>query len=126
MPDRRGRNDGGLGLRPYPRSARVNSLVLRVLAEELERLSDLDERLGLATITGVEVDPEQRHATVWLGSLPDEMAVGLGERRVELQAAIARQARLKRTPQLQFRADPAVESGQRVEQILRGLGGRDG
>jgi ribosome-binding factor A len=29
--------------------------------------------------------------------------------------------RLKRTPELRFRADPAVESGKRVEDILRGL-----
>jgi len=28
---------------------------------------------------------------------------------------------MKRTPELRFRADPAVETGQRVEDILRGL-----
>ena len=34
---------------------------------------------------------------------------------------IARQMRMKRTPQLRFRIDPAVQSGQKVEDILRGL-----
>ena len=40
------------------------------------------------------------------------------EARVRLQAAIGRQVRLKRTPQLSFAADPAVPTGQRVEDIL--------
>jgi ribosome-binding factor A len=38
---------------------------------------------------------------------------------VALQAAIARQARIKRTPELEFRPDPAVRTGERVERILR-------
>jgi ribosome-binding factor A len=62
-----------------------------------------------------------RHATVWIGSISEQTAEGLADGRVRLQAAIGRQVRLKRTPLLTFRADPAVESGQRVEEILRGL-----
>ena len=42
----------------------------------------------------------------------------MSEHRVRLQAAIGRQVRLKRTPQLSFLSDPAVTSGQRVEDIL--------
>jgi ribosome-binding factor A len=94
----------------------------QVLAEELERLSDVDDRLRLATVTGVRVDPDLARATVWLSSLSDEAAEALGESRVKLQAAIGRQVRLKRTPLLAFEADPAVSSGQRVEEILRHLG----
>ena len=56
----------------------------------------------------------QRHGRVGSEEL-------LGKHRVRLQAAIARQMRLKRTPELRFRADPAVQTAQRVEDILRGL-----
>ena len=48
--------------RRYPRTARVNEVVLETLAEELERLSD--RRLGFVTLTGVEVSPDRRQGTV--------------------------------------------------------------
>lgn len=105
--------------RRYPRVARVNELLREVLAEELERIDD--RRLGLVTITGVTTEPDLRHARVWLASLDDDTAAVLAGHRARLQAAIARQARLKRTPELSFDADPAVAHGNRVEDILRGL-----
>ena len=107
--------------RRYPRTARVNELVREVVAEELERLLGDDERLALLTVTHVEVTPDLRRATVLLSSLPEGAEAALQENRARLQAAIGRQARLKRTPQLSFGADPAVATGQRVEELLRAL-----
>jgi ribosome-binding factor A len=105
--------------RRYPRTARVNELLREVIADELERLSDADERLELVTVTGVAVDGDLRHATVLCGTLSDEAVAALDSVRIRLQASIARQIRLKRTPQLAFVADPAVVAGDRVEGILR-------
>ena len=107
------------GPRRYPRTARVNHVVQEVVADELERIDD--DRLQLVTVTGVQVEPDLRHAVVWISSLPEAAAVALAQHRVRLQAAIGRQTRMKRTPELTFRPDPAVASGQRVEDILRGL-----
>lgn len=109
------------GTRRYPRTARVNEVVREVLATELERLSDADDRLVLVTITAVEVEPDLRHATVLLSSLPQHAEEALVEHRVRLQAAVGRSVRLKRTPQLSFAPDPAIESGRRVDDILRRL-----
>ncbi|HWH33816.1 MAG TPA: 30S ribosome-binding factor RbfA [Acidimicrobiales bacterium] len=103
----------------YPRTARVNELCREILAEELERVDD--ERLELVTITHVEVDPDLRHARVEfsrLGQDEDTAAAALGEHRVPLQAAIARQARLRRTPELSFRRDRTIEAGARIEKLL--------
>ncbi len=105
--------------RRYPRTARVNRVVHEVVADELERIDD--DRLELVTVTGVDVDSDLRHATVWLSSLSDTGEEALAQHRVRLQAAIGRQMRMKRTPELRFRADPAVATGQKVEDILRGL-----
>jgi len=105
----------------YPRTARVNHVLQQVVAEELERLADDDSRLTLVTVTGVEVDPDLRHATVWFGSLTEDAAAALGDGRIALQAAIARQVRMKRTPLLTFAADPAIASGSRIEEILRAI-----
>ena len=110
--------------RRYPRTARVNELLREVIADELERIDD--DRLELVTITGVTTDPDLRHARVWLSSLSDEAALALADHRVRLQSAIARQVRLKRTPELAFKADPAVSVGNRVEDIIRQLPHADG
>lgn len=112
--------------RRFPRSYRVNELLREVLAEELERIEDGDERLGLLTITAVSTEPDLRHATVFLSSLAPPAEEALAEHRARLQAAIGRQARLKRTPQLSFEVDPGVTQGERVEEILRGLQHHEG
>jgi ribosome-binding factor A len=99
----------------------VNEVLREIVAEELERIGGEDERLYLATVTAVEADPDLRQATVLLASISEDAAVALEENRIALQAAIGRQVRLKRTPRLAFEPDPAIASGQRVEEILRGL-----
>ena len=108
--------------RDYPRALRVNEVLRQVIGEELERLADADERLRLITVTSVEVSPDLRTATVYLARMGEETAAALEERRVQLQRAVGRQVRMKRTPRLQFTVDPAVREGERVEEILRRLG----
>ena len=129
MPDRspknshrRGRRAGSERTSPrYPRTARVNHVLQQVIAEELARVAADDPRLELVTVTGVEVDPDLRHARVWLGSMTEAAAEALAEDRVRLQGAIAAQVRLKRTPLLSFAPDPAVATAARIEDIIRDL-----
>lgn len=118
--------------RDYPRTARLNQLLQEIVAEEIERLAD--ERLGLFTVVGVEVDRDLRHAVVWYTALGLDdvegadgggsvgLAEALDEHRTRLQRAIGRQARIRRTPELSFRPDALVREAERVEQILRDLG----
>lgn len=120
MSRRRGRASGERQPGRYPRMARVNELCREIVAEELERLDD--ERLDLVTITHVGVDPDLRRATVEfsrLGEEEGEAAEALADHRTRLQAAIGRQARLKRTPELSFRVDQVIHSSARIEQLLR-------
>lgn len=110
--------------RGFPRVARINEVMREVVADELERIDD--DRLGLLTVTGVTVDPDLRHATVWLSALMttggvESMLAIVGEHRTALQAAVNRQVRMKRTPLLQFAADPAITNGQRIEDVIRAL-----
>jgi ribosome-binding factor A len=111
---------------PYPRTARVNKVLREVVADALERLADVDDRLRLATVTSIDTSRDLRHATVYLSSLSDEAAEALSDQRVTLQREIGRQVRLKRTPLLAFAPDPAVAHGLRVEDILRRIGGAPG
>jgi ribosome-binding factor A len=108
--------------RRYPRSLRVNEVVRETLADHLERMED--PRLELVTITGVDVSPDLRNATVYYGTLgrhDPEIAEALEAAAKPLRAALGREVRLKYLPALHFREDPAIETGQRVEEILRDL-----
>jgi ribosome-binding factor A len=110
--------------RRYPRTARVNEVVLETLADEVERLSD--PRLGFVTLTGVEVTPDLRHATVFYSVLGtdeqhEQTRVALRHAGAHLRAVLGRQVRLKYLPKLTFREDPAIVQGQRVEEIIRTL-----
>lgn len=130
-------------LRRYPRVVRVNEVVRETIADELERLSD--PRLGFVTVTGVEVTPDLRAATVYYSALDPAASArasaggdlaGDAERRratraalqsaaPHLRAQLGRQVRLKYVPALRFREDPAIERGQRIEAIIREIHERD-
>jgi ribosome-binding factor A len=110
--------------RDYPRTARLNRLFQEILAEELER-SD-DDRLEMVTITAVTVDAALARAVVLYdnpGGADDDEDVleALAEARTRLQGAIARQARVKRTPELVFRPDDVLRGAERLEEVLRDL-----
>ncbi|MEY2418487.1 MAG: ribosome-binding factor [Actinomycetota bacterium] len=106
--------------RRYPRTARVDRLVQAVVADSLER--NPDERLALVTVTGVHVDPDLRHGVVFYatrGKDDAEVEEALEEARVSVQRDIGREVRMKRTPQLRFERDPAMDAGWRIEEILK-------
>lgn len=105
----------------YPRTARINELLREVLADEIKKFTDVDGTLRLLTVTGVEVAPDLANAKVYLSSMDEPVTEALEERRAQLQRAVGRQVRMKRTPKLQFIADPAVAEGAKVEEILRRL-----
>ncbi len=110
----------------WSRRDRVNEALREVIADELAVIDD--DRLQLVTVTGIRVDPDFRRALVWFSALstlsaadPTEVVEVLAEYRVRLQRAIARQLRLKRTPELTFQPDPAIAVGTRVEEVIRNL-----
>ncbi|HLU42553.1 MAG TPA: 30S ribosome-binding factor RbfA [Microthrixaceae bacterium] len=117
------------GARDFPRTARLNQLLREIVAEEIERIDD--DRLGFLTVVDVTVDGDLRHATVWYTTLSvDEsdptVIEALAQHRPRIQAAIGRQARIRRTPELTFEPDAVVRQAARVEGILRDLAaGRD-
>src|SRR5438045_5997254 len=103
------------------RMRRVNESVRQVLAESVPELKD--PRIGLVTVTGVDTAPDLRHATVYvsvLGSAKRRKAslVGLEAAHGLLQSRLARELRMKRTPQLTFEYDPSVERGVRMSRLI--------
>jgi len=110
------------------RMRRVNESVRQVLSESLGDLKD--PRIGFVTITGVETSPDLRHAKVFvsvLGSVKkrDATISGLNSSHGVLQAILAKELRMKRTPQLTFEYDPTVERGVRLSALIDELNSED-
>ena len=100
---------------------RVNESVRQVLSEAVGELKD--PRIGFVTVTGVETSADLRHARVYVSvfgsedSRQDSLA-GLEAAHGVLQSRLARELRMKRTPQLAFEYDPTVERGVRMTQLI--------
>ncbi len=105
--------------RSFPRTARVNELLREVIAEELEKMPDFDDLDDIVTVIGVEVSSDLSHATVFVSPFSEEVKGFLDAVRVEIQRTISKQVKLKRTPKLEFAADPAIHEGERVDMLLR-------
>jgi ribosome-binding factor A len=100
---------------------RVNESVRQVLAEAVPELKD--PRIGLVTVTGVNTTPDLHHATVFVSVLGSdrkrrESLRGLEAAHGLLQSRLARELRMKRTPQLTFEYDPSVERGVRMSRLI--------
>lgn len=103
------------------------------LAEEIRReLSDIlvsrvrDPRLGLATVTRVEVSSDGSHARVFVSFLGDELADASGLKGLESAAAfirgeLGRRIEVRHVPELAFRADPGMRHSLRIQAELRRL-----
>jgi ribosome-binding factor A len=107
---------------------RVNESLREVLSEALGALKD--PRIGFVTVTSVATTPDLRHATVYVSVLGSEQRrdsslEGLRAAHGVLQGRIARELRLKRTPQLTFEYDPSVERGVRLTRLIDELGPDD-
>jgi len=103
------------------RMRRVNEAVRQVLSEAVGELKD--PRIGFLTITSVHTSPDLREARVYVSVLGSERKrertlAALAAAHGVLQARLARELRLKRTPQLAFEYDPSVEHGVRMSQLI--------
>lgn len=120
--------------RKFPRTARVNEVMLEVLADELERMSD--PRLELVTFTGVKVTRDLSYATVYYSTLgatttgareefaeefAENAANALRHAAPHLRGLVGRQMRIRQVPSLTFEVDPGIVAGQRIDEILRGI-----
>jgi phosphoesterase RecJ-like protein len=103
------------------RMRRVNESVRAVVADTIGELSD--PRIGIVTITGVEVSPDLHDARVYVsvfgGAKKQRAALeALEAAHGVLQARLGHELRMKRTPILAFEYDPSVERGVRMARLI--------
>jgi ribosome-binding factor A len=106
----------------FSRTRRVGEQIQQILAQAIQRELK-DPRIGMVTITAVEVSKEFEHATVYYTVLGDEQqkestGVGLQHAAGFLRNELARRLKLRTTPRLQFAYDRSVEEGNRLSSLI--------
>ena len=109
-------------MKAYSRSDRVAEQVRRELAE-LIQLEVKDPRIGMISLTAVELTPDYAHAKVFFTTLatadklPDIQA-GLRAASGFLRRELGRRVRIHTLPELHFHHDQSIERGTELSSLI--------
>ena len=106
----------------FSRTSRVAEQIQRELAE-LIQMEVKDPRVGLVTLTGVEVTQDYAHATVYFTTLGTAEQAPLAQTGLQhaagfLRSQLAHRMKLRIMPQLHFIYDTSVEQGMHLSQLI--------
>jgi ribosome-binding factor A len=107
--------------------------VARLLKEELSRIirAEIDDpRLGMVSITDVDVAPDLRAAEIFVSVYGDADAqaasIAVLERASKyLRGVLGREIEMRYTPELHFHLDHSLERGARVLELLHEIEHQD-
>jgi len=106
------------------RPRKVADLIQRELSDLLRR-EVRDPRVGMITITAVDVSPDFSHAKVLYTTLDpahvEDAAKGLKRAAGFLRSQLARRIKLYTTPELRFEYDVSVERGDRLARLIESV-----
>ncbi|HZO03470.1 MAG TPA: 30S ribosome-binding factor RbfA [Burkholderiales bacterium] len=103
------------------RPQRLGDLIQREVSD-LIRLEVRDPRVGMITITSVDVSPDMSHAKIFFTVLEKEKLretlEGLGRSAGFLRSQLAKRIKMYTTPELRFAYDESVERGDRLSRLI--------
>jgi ribosome-binding factor A len=103
------------------RPKKVADLIQRELSE-LIRLEVRDPRVGMVTITSVDVSPDLSHAKIFFTMLDKEhlkeTTQGLQRAASFLRSQLSKRMSMYTTPELRFVYDESVERGDRLSRLI--------
>ena len=106
------------------RPQKLGDLIQRELSDLLQR-ELRDPRVGMITITGVDVSPDFAHAKVFFTVLQKEQLAetsqGLKKAAGFLRSQLAKRIKLYTTPQLRFEYDESVERGDHLSRLINSV-----
>jgi len=107
------------------RAERVAEQIQHVISELLERRVK-DPRLAMVSVTAVKASPTLREATIFVSALGgaatrDEVLQGLESARGYLRREVGRRLQLRNAPDLFFKWDDSIETGEDVLRLLDDL-----
>jgi ribosome-binding factor A len=109
-------------MRSFPRaramSETVREVIARILLEEIA-----DPRVEFVTVTGVDLSPDLRYATIYIatpeGSDPAQALEGLSRATGPIRSLLGERVRARYTAELTFKIDPAIEEATRIAGALK-------
>ena len=108
--------------RDFKRTDRVSAELRREIGL-LVHAAVRDHALPSVSVSDVEVTKDLDWATVWVTALQAERSAeavkGLKELAPEFRRLLSRSMRLRRVPELKFKYDESVDTGERIERLLR-------
>ena len=107
----------------FSRRDRISEQIRRELAE-LIRTELKDPRVGMISITGVEVSANYAHAKVFFSSMSgrehlDSVLAGLQKAAGFLRRELGRRITIHSTPQLHFVFDESLERGADLSKLIQ-------
>lgn len=104
------------------RASRLADQIQRELAEAI-RLEFRDPRVGMVTLTGVELSPDNKHAKVFFTTMAGTEDHSSAEHILAhaggfLRSHLAHQLNTRTVPQLHFKYDESVERGMRLSKLI--------
>lgn len=105
------------------RAVRVTEQLHHELAEII-RAEVKDPRLGMVTVTSVDLTADYAYATVWFSVLPDDPETvattleGLRAAAGFIRARIGRRVRIHTTPEIRFSHDRSTERGMALSRLI--------
>ena len=103
------------------RSQKVGDQIQRELSEIIHR-ELRDPRVGLITLTGVDVSPDCAYATVYFTCLDNahvpQAKAGLQRATGFLRSQLGKRIKIWTTPELKFVYDESVERGDRLSRLI--------
>lgn len=108
--------------RGFSRRDRISEQIRRELAELIQ--TELkDPRVGMVSLTGVEVSPDYAHAKVFFSSLSgrehaDSVLAGLQQAAGFLRRELGKRISIHNTPQLRFIFDESLERGADLSRLI--------
>jgi ribosome-binding factor A len=83
-----------------------------------------DPRIGLVTLTGVELTADYAHASIWFTVLPDDPETvqrsidGLRRASGFMRSQVGRRVRIHTNPELHFKHDNSVARGAQMSALI--------
>ena len=103
------------------RPQRLGDLIQREVSE-LIRMEVRDPRVGMITITSVDVSPDITHAKIFFTVLEkeklQETLAGLNRSAGFLRSQLAKRIQMYTTPELRFVYDESVERGDHLSRLI--------
>ncbi|MBU2590392.1 MAG: 30S ribosome-binding factor RbfA [Nitrospinota bacterium] len=113
------------------RADRVGELIREEVARMVISGEIKDSRIGLVTITGFDISNDLKSMTIYVSAMgkadsKKDSLVALSSASRFVRGVLGKRLRMKRIPDLYFKADDSIEYSDKISRILNDLKKEDG